>query len=113
MKGPTKIFDYIDRKFSWDGFLRVNVLDVCTEAGVSRAEAERLFSKGVIKVWDTRTAKEGNRQEWYKRKAQLTELVSSNEAVYCGKVKSIIIRPKPFSLLERIYYSLRFLRQGG
>jgi hypothetical protein len=85
------IFFYIERKFE-DGFCSLNVIEAFAEIAYSKAEARRLLTSGGIKIWDTRITEDGNHFEWYKRRAQVVELVEPEDVFIFGKPKALIVK---------------------
>ena len=111
VKRPDNVFNYIKRKFSWEGFTELNVVDALVEIGYSGAEAKRLFNAGGIKIWDTKV-KDGM-MVWYKRRANLIEVIEPDDTLVIGKPKVLIIKQIPFSIFEKIYYNLRLWFEIG
>ena len=97
----------IEIKFSWEGFAKVNILDVLKKAGYSGTEAKRLFKDGAVKIMDTKVTEDGNHFIWYQRRVSLMEVVEHKDILIVGKYKSLILKAKPFTWYEHIYYHLR------
>lgn len=105
----NKVFHYVKRKFSWEGFYKLGVIEAFAEIGYSKSEARRLLNAGGIKIWDSEVHDGGIR--WYKRTANPVELVEPEDVFIFGKPKALIVKQVPFSLWERIYYRLRTLKE--
>ena len=106
----NQVYFEVVRPFTWEGFHELDVVGAFQEIGYSKAEIGRLFKDGAIKIWDTRL--NGNKFEWYKRKAETQELVEPDDVFIFGHPKVLIIKQMPFTLWEKIYYWLRGYFEG-
>jgi len=116
MKGETTLYP-IKRKFSWEGFCKIDILDALVEGGLSRTKAKSLFNSGAVKVWDTKVTDDGNHFKWYKRRANQTELLEIDlkddmyNTIFYGRATSMVVHTIPFSLAEKVFYRLREIKE--
>jgi|TARA_Y100000310_G_C20674021_1_gene811847 hypothetical protein len=101
----------ISRHFSWEGFCHINILEALNETGFSKTEAKRLFKDGAIKVWDTKVTNDGCHFVWFKRIAELVELVEPKDVILVGRNKSLTIQAIPFKCYEKALFKLRLLKE--
>lgn len=101
---PPFIYHHLTRKFSWEGFCKLDIHEALQEPGFSNSEIGRLFKAGSIKIRDTRITE--THYEWYRRIANPDELIEPDDVLYIGK-KVLIIHQQPFSLMETLYYRIR------
>lgn len=94
----------VTKKFSWEGFCKLDIAEVLDEVGFSKAESRRLWKDGAIKIYDTRVTPDGF--VWYKRKSEPVELAEPYDLIFAGR-RVITILPEIFNIWERIYYRLR------
>lgn len=97
------IYMSVERQFSAEGFLRLDVLEVLKEI-FSSTEAHRLFKEGAVKIWDTRV--QDGKVFWYKRSCNRKELVEKGEWVLVGR-RAIQIRAKPINIFKKVFYYVR------
>ena len=97
----------LEIKMSWEGFAKVNILDVLKYVGYSGTAGRRLFNDGAVKIMDTKVTEDGEHFIWYQRKVEGTELVEPNDALLIGKHHWVILKGKPFTWYEKVYYHLR------
>ena len=102
----NRVYHYVERAFSAEGFHSLNVMGAFNEIGYSRAEARRLLNGGSIKIWDTSVV-DKNHFEWYKRQANAIELVEPNDVFIFGHPKALIIQAKHVSPFKRLFWYLR------
>ncbi len=108
---PDTLETRISRRFSWEGFTKLDVVGAVNEIGYSKTEIKRLFKNNAIKIWDTKITEDGNHFVWYKRVANQVELVEPNDVIVIGKYKRLVIKAIPFSVLEKLYYKLRLIKE--
>ncbi len=101
----------IKRKFSWEGFCKLDVIEAINETGYSKTEIRRLFKNSAIKIWDTKLTEDRNHFVWYKRVANTVELVEPDDVLVIGKYRRLVIRALAFSVYEKIYYKLRLFSE--
>uniref|UniRef100_A0A6M3L783 Uncharacterized protein n=1 Tax=viral metagenome TaxID=1070528 RepID=A0A6M3L783_9ZZZZ len=105
----NQIYHFIKRKFSWEGFCNLDIIEAFSEIGFSKTEARRLLDAGSIKIWDTRI--QDSKVQWYKRRVRQVELVEPGDVLVFGKPKVLLIEKIPFTLYETLYYKLRLLKE--
>ena len=108
VKAPIDMFHTIRRKFSWEGFYRLDVIGALVEIGYSNSEAHRLLKSNSIKIKDTKVREGGNHYVWYWRDINKVELVEPEDVIKIGK-SYITIKSLPFSPIEILYYKTRGL----
>ncbi len=100
----------VHRHFTWEGFHKLDVISAINEMGYSKTEIKRLFKNNAIKIWDTRVTDDGCHFVWYKRIANIFELVKPGDVFIIGKYKELTIKTIPFNWFERVYYNLRHIK---